>query len=155
MWKREIRYPLCLLNMASPSVQEAFLGCGRRAHLFPTDGLSLTQSAAHQKSKSPPETLAKHVPLSHVGHVFLSDYASPRACLLLFPWVTDVANSQSSVTNASTCTNLPSRKAWINSPVAWTQLRRVRCNTKCTVQFCCWRRTNHGRIVFHYCKSDR
>lgn len=83
MWKREIRYPLCLLNIASPSVQEGFLGCGRRAHLFPTDGLSLIQSAAHQKSKSPPKLRLSTSPLSHAGCASLSDYASPRARLFI------------------------------------------------------------------------
>lgn len=43
--------------------------------------------------------------------MFLSDYASPRARLLLSPWVTDVANSQSSATLASACTNLQARKS--------------------------------------------
>lgn len=99
---------------------------------------SVCSSPEKQKSS---QTLAKHVPLSHAGCVFLSDCASPRACLLLCPWVTDVANSQSS--------------ARMNSPVARTQPRSVRRSAKCTPQFCCWRRTNHGRIVFHYCKSDR
>lgn len=48
MWRRAIR---CLLSIAAPSVLGHFLGCGRRAHLLPADGLSLTQSAESQQRK--------------------------------------------------------------------------------------------------------
>lgn len=85
MWQRAIR---CLLSIASPSALGHFLGCGRRAHLFPADGLSLTQSAASQgrKPKSPPKTLAKREssPSESCRPCVLSDFASRRACLL-FP----------------------------------------------------------------------
>lgn len=85
MWQRAIR---CLLSIASPSALGHFLGCGRRAHLFPADGLSLTQAAASRgrKPKSPPKTLAKREssPSESCRPCVLSDFASRRACLL-FP----------------------------------------------------------------------
>lgn len=55
MWRGAIR---CLPSLASPAVLGHFLDCGRRAHLLPADGLSLSPSAASRQrgEKKNPES---------------------------------------------------------------------------------------------------